>query len=119
MFKKADIFLYIIILVIGLVSTYYIASLGTPGSSVRITVDGELYGTYPLSVDNTIVINQDEAQNIIVISGGKVSMADSNCPNKTCVNHSPIGNAGETIVCLPHKVLIEIIGGDEYDGISS
>jgi len=118
MFKKADIFLFMTILVIGLISTYYISNLDTPGASVRITVDGELYGTYSLNTDKTININQDDDYNVVIIENGYANMLDANCPNKVCMKHSPINKTGESIVCLPHKVLIEIIGGDEYDGIS-
>ncbi|HKK95392.1 MAG TPA: NusG domain II-containing protein [Anaerovoracaceae bacterium] len=119
MFKKADIYLYIILIVIGLFTSYYVSSLNTPGTTVKITVDGELYGNYSLDTNNNITIETETNYNVIVIEDGYVYMLDANCPNKICMKHSPINKTGESIVCLPHKVLIEITGGEEYDGISS
>lgn len=119
MFKKADIFLLIVLLIVGLVSTFAISSASDLGTQVKISIAGELYGTYSLDEDRTITIISDDSYNEVVIKDGKVFMSDANCPNKICVKHSPIDSTGESIVCLPNKVLIEIVGGEKYDAISS
>lgn len=48
--------------------------------------------------------------NIIMIENGKVSVIDANCPDKICVEHKEIDSVGETIICLPHKLIVEIAG---------
>ena len=35
-------------------------------------------------------------------------MKEADCPDKYCVKQGKIKNVGETIVCLPHKVVVEI-----------
>ena len=37
-------------------------------------------------------------------------MTDANCPDKYCVHQNPIHSAGEVIVCLPNKLVVEITG---------
>ena len=55
---------------------------------------------------------------------GKASMAKADCPDKICVNHAAISKKGETIVCLPHKVVVEVVDengiqdGNQIDIIS-
>ncbi len=49
-------------------------------------------------------------RNKIVISGGSVSVAESNCPGEDCVHSGRISHAGRSIVCLPNKVEIRIVG---------
>ena len=39
-------------------------------------------------------------------------MKDANCPDKICEGHNKISYKGETIVCLPHKVVIEIVADE-------
>lgn len=46
---------------------------------------------------------------ILVISDGKADMESADCPNQICVHHSAISHTGETIVCLPNRVVIEVV----------
>lgn len=61
-----------------------------------------------------------EEYNAIMYRDGKVSMIAANCPDKVCVHHIAVSSAGESIICLPHRLVIEIIGGDgqELDGVA-
>jgi len=46
---------------------------------------------------------------VMVIDGTKVYMESADCPNQICVHHSSISHKGETIICLPNRVVIEIV----------
>ena len=50
-------------------------------------------------------------------------MTEADCPDKICVNTGKISKIGETIVCLPHRVVVEIQGevsqSDSDDSIDS
>ena len=37
-------------------------------------------------------------------------MEDADCPDKVCVKTGKIKKPGQTIVCLPHRTVIEITG---------
>ena len=73
-------------------------------ASIRITVDGEEYGTYSLAEDTVISI---AGTNICEIKDGKVKMIEADCPDHLCMKQKAITNAVGTIVCLPNKVVIE------------
>ena len=73
-------------------------------ASIRITVDGEEYGIYSLSRDQTIKINDT---NVCEIKDGKVRMISAECPDHLCMKQKAIDEKGGTIVCLPNKVVIE------------
>lgn len=121
MFKKKDFMLAGIILVIAFVSILAITLTKEEGGKVIVTVDGEVVQTLPLDEDIKITIGEDTAEyNILEIVDGFVSMSDANCPDKLCVNHKSIHYNHESIVCLPHKVVIEIQDGtdDEIDIIA-
>ena len=45
---------------------------------------------------------------ILIIKDGEAYMQEADCPNQICVHHSPVSHKGETIVCLPNRVIIEI-----------
>ncbi len=39
-------------------------------------------------------------------------MKEADCPDKVCVGMRRISKSGETIVCLPHKLVIAIVNAD-------
>lgn len=116
MFKKKDLILAGIILVIAFVSMLSITLTKEEGGNVIVTVDGEVVQTLPLDENIKITIGEEaDEYNILEIVDGFVLMTDANCPDKLCVNHSSIHYNHESIVCLPHKVVIEIQDGIEDD----
>ena len=121
MIKKADIALFFISLIIGLAVSYFTFTGSQAGDQVKITVAGQLYGTYPLNEDREIEVAQNGHLNNIIIKDGVVSMASSDCKNQICVNTRPISHTKDSIVCLPNKVMVEIEarnGGGDVDVIT-
>ena len=115
--KKRDFILIGVVLVLALLLWLLPRALGLFSvqgeKQVRITVEGELYGIYDLQEEQTIEINDS---NLCRIQDGEVNMTEADCPDKLCMHQGPISISGETIVCLPNKVVIEIVGKDEKDG---
>ena len=81
---------------------------GKSGALVKVHVDNKEFGSYSLNKDQMIRIGEDDWENILEIKNGKASMIKADCPDKICVNHAAISKNGETIVCLHHKVVIEV-----------
>ena len=109
MIKKADIVLFILILAAGLSVSWWSLTTNTGGDKAIVTVDGQLYGTYSLSEDQTIeVVQKNGHSNYITIKDGTVSMAYSTCKNQVSVNTGAVSETKDSIVCLPNKVMIEI-----------
>lgn len=77
-----------------------------------ISVDGQVVEEIILKDDQrseTFVFKDNQGhENIIFRDGENVSMLDANCTDRLCVRQSTIHQEGQTIVCLPHKLLIEI-----------
>lgn len=119
MIKKADIILAAILIIIGLLGSVYLSFDKEAGSTLTIHVSGVEYGTYSLSQDQEIIVEQDRHINKITINNGYVSMTFSDCENQDCVKHSSISQNNETIVCLPNRVVLEIQGKEsEYDAVA-
>lgn len=122
-FAKTDVWAIGLLLTIGIVSFLAVRIFmgGQDGAMVRISLDGELYGTYRLSEEQTVLIRKSGAvTNTLQISGHKAKMAEADCPDRLCVHQNAISRQGETIVCLPNKVVVEVEGGEGpvYDSIS-
>lgn len=88
---------------------------GEEGAYIVITVDGEEYGTYPLDEDAIIEVASSEGTNTVVISGGYAYMQEADCPDGYCIDQGKINKSNQTIVCLPHKLVVSVVGGEESD----
>ncbi len=108
MIKKADIFLMLSVILVAVVMLCGAFVLRSDGKKAVVTVDGEVFGEYLLSEDQTIAISTKSGNNTVCISDGKVTVTTADCPDHYCVRHIAIDSVGETIVCLPHRVIIEI-----------
>ena len=111
--KKDLILLILLFAVLIIIFLGFRARHQTPGGTVEIRVDGELYGTYSLIDEQKIPIRSgDKITNYLEIKDGYANMTEADCPDKLCVHQSRIHAKGETIVCLPNKVVVSIIDGE-------
>lgn len=82
-----------------------------PGARAVVSVNGDVFATYPLSRDLTVELPtgaDGSHRNLLVIRDGKVSVTEADCRDRICVGHPPISETGETIVCLPNRLVVEI-----------
>lgn len=119
--RKADFLLFFFFA--ALAAVIAAAPLFRPASDpggeelVRITCRGEEIGLYPLEKDAEIEILRNGHRNLVSIQDHTVRMDSSDCKNQVCVDTGRISRTGEMIVCLPNRVVVEILssaqGGEE------
>ncbi len=89
------------------------------GDEVVVMVDGRVFGTYPLDTDAEIEIctgEHGEQRNLLIIKDGWAYVQEATCPDGICAAHKPITRQGESIVCLPNKVVITVQTRDADSG---
>lgn len=110
------ILLLVLVIAIAAVTAVFSVRRAQDGGQVKVTVDGEEYGTYSLSEDRRIPIEKDgTVTNLLVIREGKADMIEATCPDHLCVRQKAIDADGETIVCLPNRVVAEVESGHESE----
>lgn len=108
--KKDCILIMSVLFAAGAASLAAALVMGSTGQEIRITVDGKLFGEYSLSENQTIVIDGPYGYNRIVIENGTAYMDEADCPDKYCMEYKPVAKGNETIVCLPHRLVVEVVG---------
>ncbi len=116
-FTRRDLLFIGVLLLFGVVSMFVVRLfMNQNGAYVQVTIDGSSYGTYHLSGldEQTIPITIDGiVTNTLLIEDGKAKMLSADCPDKLCVHQKAIDKRGETIVCLPNRVVVEVKGTKE------
>ena len=113
-FKNDLILIAAILAVVAILAL--ILFLRGEGTTVRVELDGRVIGSYSLAVDREVEIlsgENGEEKNLLVIRDGKAYVSSATCPDGICANHRPISRVGESIVCLPHGVVITVVGEDK------
>lgn len=83
------------------------------GITAAVKVDGNIVYMLPLDKNASVTVEGYQGgSNTVVIENGTVYMKDADCPDKLCEKTGKISKNGETIVCLPHRVVVEIQGGE-------
>lgn len=88
-------------------------------NQLTIKVNGEIEGTYSLSEDREIKIN--DGSNVLQIKNGKAKMIEADCPDKLCMHQKAVSKNHESIICLPNKVVVEVESSEnsKYDAVTN
>ena len=109
--KQGDIVLIVCCLLAALVCCGLWLLLRQKGGAVIVEQNGQETARYALSEDRTVRIEGQGGYNLLVIENGEAWLSEADCPNLLCVKTGKIRYAGQSIVCLPHKLAVRIVGG--------
>jgi hypothetical protein len=112
--RRNDALLLAGLLLAGVVLFVFIASARAGGAQVDVRVDGRVVASYPLHEDGEVELGYN-GHNLLKIEDGRASVTDADCPDRLCVKQRAISKEGETIICLPHRLVVEISGGEASD----
>lgn len=121
---RNDILLILTVLLIAGAAGLFMLFSRDSGSMVSVTVNGEEIMSLPLDEDTSVVIHPGDGEsdftNTLTIEDGKAYISYADCPDQICVNRGGISYEDETIVCLPHKLVVTVTVGEkaETDGVS-
>ena len=85
-------------------------------AAVAVYQDGQRIADYSLREDQTLAIPwEEEYYNLLLIENGEASITDADCPDQLCVRQRSISRKGESIICLPHRLVIQIESNEESE----
>ena len=104
MLKKGDIIIIISVLALITASSALLFFGKENGRTVTVKENNEV--VYKGSLYENKVIELEG--NTVKIKDGAVTVTNADCKNQICVNPAAITKKGESIICLPNKVIAEI-----------
>lgn len=109
MIKKKDIMLACGVIAVALVLLVILKFANREsGTQIELRVNGQTYGTYDLNKNQEITVDTEYGHNLVVIADRQAYMSEADCPDGYCKNQGKISHENETIVCLPHKLVVEV-----------
>ena len=117
--KRKDLILFFILLCLSILILLISFFGKTEGNYVIIQQNGVKIEELSLDKNGTYVIEDGTYYNKLVIRDGAVYVEDANCRDLICVRHGSISKVNETITCLPHKLIVYVVGDNisEVDAV--
>jgi hypothetical protein len=116
---KYWILTFVLLVVVASIVHLLISRSETEGPVATVYQDSVPIATIYLNeVEESHEINvttEDGNVNIVLVEPGQISVRYATCPDQVCVLQGPISNSARPIVCLPHRLSIEITDGSETD----
>lgn len=111
--KKGDVFLSFGLLILSIILVVILFSQNSSGGLkyVSIQVEGEEVRRLDFTnsdVGEKIRIDTPYGYNIFEIGDGSIRSIESDCKEKIHIKQGWISSPGQTLVCLPHKLVVEI-----------
>lgn len=95
-------------MVLVVIRLVFFQGTGQAGTKAVVTLDGNLILEQELTTDCRIPIQTEQGYNVFEIVDGIAVISEADCRDQICVEHTGISKQGESIVCLPHRLVVEI-----------
>lgn len=114
-FTKWDIVILLFLILIGVfISVWIFRPATVPGNSLEVRQNGRVLKILPLNRDiKETIYSENGGTNTFSIQNGSVSMVEADCGDHTCIQTGSIQENGESIVCLPHRLVLQITSSEE------
>jgi hypothetical protein len=115
-----DILLIIVLGISVLGSLLIFRNLGSHGKFAAVYVGKELVYRLSLSEDKEVTVCGSQGESHIKVEDNRIFISQAPCPHKTCMKMGKINRTGETIICIPNRIILKIEGNTdrELDGIT-
>ena len=81
-----------------------------PAVSAQVSVDGIVTASLDLNQDTEITVTgKNGGSNKLIVRNGEVWCDSASCPDKVCVQQGKKSHNGDTIACLPNKMIVTIV----------
>ncbi len=110
---RGDLLLCVALLLLAGILAGILFLCRKPGATVVVTQNDLTLLSVSLSEDGTYPIRTQAGYNLLVVENGSARIAEADCPHGICTQSGAVRYAGQTIVCLPHKLVVTVVGGDD------
>ena len=108
-----DLILFGACLFVSLALWATVTLLKKDGAYCIVTVNGKEIGRFSLTEYREEIIETENGTNILIINEGFADITEATCPDGLCVRQRRTSRTGESLVCLPNKVTVTVVGAEE------
>lgn len=115
--NKSDVKLIVLLLIVIGVIFIFIGVTKEDGSMAEVYYEDKKILTIDLNIDNEYIVDGELGDVVLEIKNRKIRVKEENSPKHICSKEGFIGDSSRTLICLPNKIIIKIVGDTELDGV--
>ena len=110
------------VLALAALAAVLVRVLAPAGTVAEITVDGQVVERIDLSrvtEGYSFTVEGQWGSNTVEVEPGRIRVSAADCPDQVCVRQGWVSDSASPIVCLPHRLVIQLTGGESgVDAVS-
>jgi len=110
--SKRWLILFAALVILAGFSQVLMHNFSRPAATASVHQNGNLTQVIDLgrvAAPYTIIVSGVRGrENVVLVEPGRISVQSATCRDQICVNQGPISDGVRPIVCLPHRVVIQI-----------
>lgn len=112
--KKDIVLIIVLLLIIGLwlIITNFVKQ---DGEWAIVTYENKEILTISLNKDNVYTVKGANGDVVIEVHNHQIRVNEENSPYHYCSKQGYIAAKGESIICLPNKIVVKIVGESSVD----
>jgi len=115
--NKSDIKLIVILGIIVLGIFIFVNITKEEGSIAEVYFEDNLVLTIDLNIDSEYTVDGELGDVVLEVKDKKIRVKSENSPRNICSKEGYIGDSSRTLICLPNKIIVKIVGETEIDGV--
>ena len=99
------------IILFGSIAAIFMINRSGSGTRTAVIRCGDIRYELSLAEDGRFRFDGIDAG--FEVKNGKIRLAEASCPDKICEKTGYIGSSGQSIICVPNKITVAVVGSDE------
>lgn len=115
--NKSDFKLIVLLLIIIGGIFIFIGVTKKEGSIAEVYYEDEMVLSIDLNINKEYIIDGELGDVVLEVKDNKIRVKEENSPKHICSKEGFIGDSSRTLICLPNKIIVKIVGDNEIDGV--
>jgi hypothetical protein len=105
-----DLVIYLLVAAAAVFTALALSAPRDKAVYAEVTCDG-VTTRYPLDADTSVTLTGEGYTLTLEIADGGARIAESDCPDRVCVNTGTVKRPGQSIICVPARISVRLTGG--------
>jgi hypothetical protein len=90
--------------------SFWFTRTTSEGAWVIVQVQGNTVARLPLNENRHFAVQGPLGETVISIQHGRAAIESSACPHQLCTQMGSVSHAGQMVVCVPNRVVVQVLG---------
>ncbi|GFH43198.1 protein export element [Lactococcus hodotermopsidis] len=112
--KPLDFVLIITLMLASFTPFLFFSNNQKPSNIAQLRINGKIIKNFDLTENQNYTYKDTDGDiNKIVVRDGKIGIIYATCADQICVRKGFVDKSGQTIICLPHQLVIEVMSDNK------